>query len=157
MTTMGNENIIIEGITKYPEEVQKQRLRLFIKVDLATKLKIIQHKKQLFHKLKSSFCDVDNAILTLASLILATDFVMKDIDDVNLNAIKLRGKNYKKKIKRQKLLGYWAIVRTLKLEQMMSFRDISNYFKKYHKFEVSYSTIYELWNELENDKSNEEN
>lgn len=56
-------------------------------------------------------------------------------------------------------LGYWAIVRTLKLEQKMSFREISIYFATYHKLEVSYSTIYELWNELENNTNikNEEN
>ena len=55
------------------------------------------------------------------------------------------------------MLGYWAIVRTLKLEQNMSFRDIATYFAKYHKLEVSYSTIYELWNELENKIQTKEN
>ena len=76
--------------------------------------------------------------------------IEKKIDDVNLNVIKLRAKNNKAKVKRQKVLGYWSIVRTLRLDQKMSFRDISTYFDKYHKLEVSYSTIYELWNELEN-------
>jgi hypothetical protein len=93
----------------------------------------------------------------LASLILAIDSVAKELNLVNRNAMKLRGKNHKTKVKREKLLGYWAIVRTLKLEQSMSFRDISSYFKKYHKFEVSYSTIRELWIELENKTNIEEN
>ena len=119
-------------------------------MDITTKLKILDLQKQLFHKLKSVHSDVDNTVLTLASLILAIDTVVKGLDDVNLNAIKLRGKNSKTKVKRQKLLGYWAIVRTLKLEQNMSFRDIATYFAKYHKLDVSYSTVYELWNELEN-------
>ncbi len=97
--------------------------------------------------------------MTLSSLILAIDTVVKELDNINLNVIKLRAKNTKTKIKRQKLLGYWAIVRTLKLEQNISFRDISAYFAKYHKFDVSYSTVYELWNELENNTNikNEEN
>jgi hypothetical protein len=92
--------------------------------------------------------------LTLCSLILAIDLIAKELDNVTLNAIKLRGKNSKAKVKRQKVLGYWAIVRTLKLEQNMSFRDIATYFAKYHKLDVSYSTIFELWNKLEKKMEN---
>lgn len=146
----------IEAITKQTYEAQNQHLRFFAKVDLPIKLQILQLQKPFFHKLKSAYIDVDSAVLTLASLILAIDSVSKKLDVVNLNAIKLRGKNHKTKVKREKLLGYWAIVRTLKLEQSMSFRDISSYFKKYHKFEVSYSTIYELWTELETTSTNKE-
>ena len=151
------DSTICESITKLNLESQNQRLRLFAKVDITTKLKILTSQKQLFHKLKSAYSDVDNTILTLSSLVLAIDSVAKELDDVNLNAIKLRGKNNKAKIKRQKVLGYWAIVRTLKLEHNMSFRDIATYFAKYHKLEVSYSTIYELWNELENKIQTKEN
>ena len=148
-----------ETITKLNQECQNQRLRLFAKVDISTKLKILALQKQQFHQLKSAYSDVDNTILTLSSLILAVDSVDKEIDDVNLNAIKLRAINSKVKIKRQRILGYWAIVRTLRLDQKMSFRDISVYFHKYHKLKVSYSTIYELWNKLENNTNinNEEN
>ena len=151
------DSTICESITKLNLESQNQRLRLFAKVDITTKLKILTTQKQLFHKLKNTYSDVDNTILTLSSLILAVDLVAKELDDVNLNAIKLRGKNNKAKIKRQKVLGYWAIVRTLRLDQNMSFRDIATYFAKYHKLEVSYSTIYELWNELENHTQIKEN
>ena len=141
----------VETITKLNQESQNQRLRLFAKIDITTKLKILASQKQLFHKLKSVYSDVDNTVLTLASLILAVDSIEKKLDDVNLKAIKLRVKNSKSKVKRQKVLGYWAIVRTLRLEQNMSFRDISSYFAKYHRLEVSYSTIFEtsndyLWN-----------
>lgn len=141
---------IIEKITQQTYESLNQHLRFFAKVDLPIKLQILQFQKQLFHKLKATHSDVDNSVLTLASLILAIESFTKDLDVVNLNAIKIRGKNNKIKIKREKLLGYWAIIKTLKLEQNMSFRDIANYFKKYHKFEVSYSTIHSMWNELEN-------
>ncbi len=148
---------IIENITKQTYELQNQHLRLFARVELPMKLQILQRQKQLFHKLKGTHSDVDNSALTLASLILAIESVTKDLDVINLNAIKIRGKNHKAKIKREKVLSYWAIVRTLKLEQNMSFRDISVYFAKYHKFEVSYSTIRELWIELENKTNQEEN
>lgn len=148
---------LLEKITKLNQESQNQNLRLFARVDLQTKLQIFQLQKQLFHKLKSAHSDVDNTILTLSSLIISIDVVAKELDEINLNAIKLRGKNNKAKIKRQKVLGYWAIVRTLKLEQNMSFRDIATYLSRYHKLDVSYSTIYELWNELENKIQTKEN
>ncbi|NBK99419.1 MAG: hypothetical protein EOM50_15635 [Erysipelotrichia bacterium] len=148
---------MIENITKQTNEAQNQHLRLFAKVELPLKLQILQLQKPLFHKLKSAYSDVDSAVLTFASLILAINSIVKETDKVNFNAMKIRGKNQKTKIKREKLLGYWAIVKALKLEQNMSFRDISSYFKKYHKFEVSYSTIRELWIELENKTNIEEN
>lgn len=145
---MKNE-ILIEHLTKLYQESQNQKLRLFARVDLQTKLQILQLQKQQFYKLKSAYSDVDNTILTLSSLVLAIDSVVNELDDVNLNAIKLRGKNNKSKIKRQKVLGYWSIIKTLKLEQNYSFREISDYLHKYHRFEVSYSLIYQVWNENE--------
>ncbi|MFW9625334.1 MAG: hypothetical protein ACMV1K_01215 [Sulfurospirillum sp.] len=153
---MDNEQKIIEIITKLNQISQKNMVQFFAKVDIRTKLNIIQHQRSIFHKIKSAYTDVDNAVLTLASLILAINSVVKETDKVNLNAVKMRGKNQKTKVKRQKLLGYWAIVKTLKLEQNMSFRNIAGYFKKYHKLEVSYSTIHGLWIELEATTTNNE-
>ena len=140
---------ICESITKLNLESQNQRLRIFAKVDITTKLKIIASQKQLFHKLKSASSDIDNAVLTLASLILAIDSFVKEIDDVALNASKLCTHNIRSRSKRDKILKYWEIVRALKLEQNMSFRLISVYLKKYHKLSVAHSTIFEIWNELE--------
>lgn len=149
---MNLASTMVEKITKQTYEAQNQRLRFFAKVDMPTKLKIIQYQKQLFHKLKGAYADLDNAILTLSSLILAIDEIVKNTDIVNLNAIKIKGQNHKTKVKRQKVLAYWAIVRTLKLEQNMSFRQIAKYFHKYHKFEISHSMIQQTWNKLENSK-----
>lgn len=146
-----------QKLTKMTNVTQNKKLRLFAKVDLVTKLEIVNQQKSIFHKLKGSYSDVDNHVLTLSSLILAVDTVTKKIDDVNLNAIKLRVENNNKKVKRQKLLDYWAIVRTLRLEEKMSFRQISEYFAKYHKLKFSYSTIYDVWNELENNTKIKEN
>ena len=150
------ESTTCESITKLNQESQNQRLRLFAKVDMTTKLKIMNHQKQIFHKLKTEYKDIDNTILTLSSLILAVNLIIKELDNVNLNAIKLRTKDNKTNIKRQKLIGYWAIVKTLKLEQKMSFRQISEYFKKYHKIDVSYSMIFETWKELEKNTNKED-
>ncbi len=143
----------LEQLTKLSTELQNQQLRLFARVDTSTKLKILEHQKQLFHKLRSACSDVENAILTLASLILAIDNVVKELDTVNLNTIKLKNKSVRQKAKRDKLLGYWAIIRTLKLEQDLSFRQIAQYIKKYHKLEVAHSTLYRLWSEIETIKN----
>lgn len=144
---------VIENITKLSRESQNQQLRLFARVDTSTKLKIFEYQKPLFHKLRSAYGNIDNSILTLTSLILATDNVVKELDTVNLNTITLKTKSIRQKAKRDRLLGYWAIVRTLKLEQNLSFRQIALYLKKYHKLEVAHSTLYRLWSELETIKN----
>ena len=41
---------VIENITKLSLEQQNQHLRLFAKVDLATKLKILEYQKQILLK-----------------------------------------------------------------------------------------------------------
>lgn len=146
---------IVEKMTKMNQQLQNQKLRLFAKMDIKIKLKIFKEQKSIFHKLKNLHGDIDNTLLTLSSLLLAIDSVTKELDIVKIHAAKLRGKNNKSKMKRQKLLGYWAVVKTLKIEEKMSFRDISTYFAKYHKLEVSYSTIYGLWIELESNKMEE--
>ena len=58
-----SNNISCETITKLNQESQNQRLRLFAKVDISTKLKILDKQKELFHKLKSAYSDIDNVIL----------------------------------------------------------------------------------------------
>ena len=141
---------VIENITKQTYELQNQHLRLFARVDLAMKLHILQFQKPLFYKLKSAYGDVDNAVITLASLVLSIDAVAKELDLIKLNAMKLKVQPNKMKLKRQKLIDYWAIIKTLRNEQNMSFRQIAKYFQKYHKFEISHSMIQKIWNEIEN-------
>jgi hypothetical protein len=81
---------------------------------------------------------------------LAIDLKIKSTDTVTINAIKLRaGKQKRNTSKREKLLGLWAIVKTLKIDQNMSYRQISEYLKKYHKLEVAHSLIHKIWIEIE--------
>ena len=139
-----------EIITKMNQETQNQMIRTFIKLDISVKVDIFKEQKIIFHKLKNTHFDVDNSILTYASFVLAIEVVIKNTNQVNLNAIKLRSNNNKKQnLKRIKLLSYWSVIKTLKLEQNYSFREISDYLLKYHRFEVSYSLIYQIWNETE--------
>ena len=147
-----------EIITKMNKETQNQMIRTFIKLDVSVKVDIFKEQKVIFHKLKNIHFITDNSILTYASFVLAVEVVIKNTNQVNLKAIKLRTKNAKKQNqKREKLLSYWSVVKTLKLEQNYSFREISDYLLKYHRFEVSYSLVYQTWNEIEIINLNKEN
>lgn len=146
-----------EIITKMNQETQNQMIRTFIKLDISVKVDIFKEQKIIFHKLKNTHFDVDNSILTYASFVLAIELIIKRTNHVNLKAMKLRSKNTKKQNqKREKLLSYWSIIKTLKLEQNYSFREISDYLLKYHRLEVSYSLIYQIWNEIETINLHEE-
>ena len=146
-----------EMITKMNQESQNQMLRTFTKLDISLKIDVFKEQKVVFHKLKNNHLCIENSILTYASFILAIQTIINKTNIMNLNVIKLRRKSSKTNVKRQKVLGYWAIVRTLKLEQNMSFRYIATYFAKYHRLEISYSTIHALWIELENNTQIKEN
>lgn len=138
----------VELLTKMSSNIQNQQLRLFSRVDLATKLNILKSQNNIFHKLKSLQTDTENTILTLASLVLAIKKEIHSLDKVNLNLAKVRGKKSRSKYKREKLLGYWPLVLNLKEQEKMSYRDIAKYLKKYHRFEVAHSTIYEIYKEI---------
>ncbi len=139
----------LESLTKLSIESQNQKLRLFARVELDTKLKILISQKQIFHQMKSLYTDVANEILTLSSLIAAISKEFENADEVQIKSLIFRAKNARKSSKKEKILELWAIVKTLKIEQKMSFRDISKYLKKYHRFDVAHSTIYGLWQEIE--------
>jgi hypothetical protein len=133
-------------------------IRTYTKLDISVKVDVFKEQKVIFHKLKNIHFITDNSILTYASFILAIEVVIKNTNQVNLKAIKLRTKNAKKQNqKREKLLSYWSVIKTLKNEQNYSFREISDYLLKYHRFEVSYSLVYQTWNEIEIINSIEEN
>lgn len=147
-----------EIITKMNQETQNQMIRTYTKLDISVKVDVFKEQKVIFHKLKNIHFITDNSILTYASFVLAIEVVIKNTNQVNLKAIKLRTKNAKKQNqKREKLLSYWSVVKTLKLEQNYSFREISDYLLKYHRFEVSYSLVYQTWNEIEIISLNKEN
>lgn len=147
-----------EIITKMNQETQNQMIRTFTKLDISVKVDVFKEQKVIFHKLKNIHFITDNSILTYASFVLAVEVVIKNTNQVNLKAIKLRTKNAKKQNqKREKLLSYWSVIKTLKNEQNYSFREISDYLLKYHRFEVSYSLVYQTWNEIEIINSIEEN
>lgn len=142
----------VERLTQMPEDIQNQQLRFFARLNLEMRLKILSNQKQIFHKLKGSHPNTDNALLSLSSLLIAIKEETYSLDAIDLNVIKIRGKNNKRRMKRNILLGYWAIVKKLKNDENMSFREISLYLRKYHHQDIAYSTIYAVWQEIEEKK-----
>ena len=140
---------IIVKLTLMSEEGQRQMLRHFARLSLYIKLQIFDSQRSIFHQLKQNNKDIANSILTYCSLILAIKQIIESDEKLNIKALAIKQKNQRKASKRNKILSHWAIVKTLKNEQKMSFRDISRYLKKYHRFDVAHSTIFEIWNQIE--------
>ena len=73
----------------------------------------------------------------------------EEIKNLTLLDIKsFKTKRIYKKTKQQKLLLYWGIVKLLR-DEGLSFRDISKYLKSRYKLDISYSTLYKTWVEIE--------
>lgn len=146
--------ITCKTITKMSEEVQKQKLKFFVKCDERTKLEIISIQREIFRKIKNNenYREASNQLITLASLILAIELCLKKMNSIKINSIKQRSKKRKANQKKERLLQYWSIVVQLKEDEDYSFRAISEYLYKFHRFEVSHSTINNLWNVIEVEK-----
>jgi len=65
-----------------------------------------------------------------------------------MNLDKFKAKMQRRKTKRDKVLGLWAVVKTLR-QKSVSFRDIAKYLKTNHALEVGHSLVHEMWTELE--------
>ena len=52
--------------------------------------------------------------------------------------------------KRDKIIAKWAVIRELKLKNNMSFRQIVKFLNKKYKLDISLSSLYNIWKELEN-------
>lgn len=136
----------IEKITKMHMEQHNQLLRFFSRVDLSTRLKVFQVQKEIFFKLKNLHKDMDNTVLSYSSLIVS---ILVERRNTNKNAKIFKAKKFRRSLKREKILEKLAIIKSLKNDEKLSFRQIATYLRKYHKLNVSYSTIHKIWSELE--------
>lgn len=159
----------IEKIVKINEDEQNALLRTFSRLPINGKLEVMSNHRKLLHKLKQMYHEVDISTLSYCALLIALQVHKTNqdklnrlnISDLSLNEIhKMTSqkaklflhKHFRRQTKRERLLSYWAVVKTLKINEKYSFRSIEKYLKKYHQLEVSYSMIAKVWNELENKK-----
>lgn len=146
---------MITRLLKSGQEEQKASLRKFIKLSIDEKIEVFEIQRDTFYKIKQVNKDVSIHVLSYVAHIKAINKYHSDVKNIDRFAAKIRERTFKKQPKKDKLLGCWALVKTLKNDKNLSFRQISKYLKKYHKFEVVHSTIYDLWKELENKKKGE--
>lgn len=146
---------IIIGILHISTEQQNQLLRFFVRLDVDKKLNILRMQRDSFYALRQTNKEVEISILTYCSLILAIQKQYKSLSALDKNVITLNAKKISKSYKKEKLIGYWAVIKELKNTKKQSFRQIAQYLKKYHRLEVAHSTLYELWNKLEVKKISE--
>ncbi len=142
----------VEKIIKMHLEQQNQLLRFFSRADLETKIKVIKKQREIFHTLKNLYKDTDNAILTYSSLVISISVERKNS---NSNIKIFKAKKFRRSSKREKILEKWAIVKNLRNDEKLSFRQISVYLRKYYRLNVSYSLIYEIWTQLAEKNINE--
>ncbi|MFY4758189.1 hypothetical protein ACOTVP_03630 [Aliarcobacter butzleri] len=143
---------ICENITKLNIESQNQKLRLFIKLDLKTKIEIFENHKIIFHKLNNKNKSIEHSILSYCAFLLSLDNFQKNTTEETIKIIKFKKMKQPKTRKKEKLLQYYPLVKQLK-QANTSYRDISDYLLKYHKFKISYSTICKLCNKIEKEES----
>lgn len=144
----------IASLLKISEEQQSQRLRFFARESIENRLLIMSISKESFYPLKQEHKDIALNILSYVSLLIAISKYGQKINKVDENLTSMRSKSLRKQNKREKLFGYWAIIKELRNIKKLSFREIAQYLKKYHKLDVAHSTIYQMWSELETIKIN---
>lgn len=139
----------MDRIVKTTEEAQKQILRKFVNLPIGSKLEIMKLNRNIFYKFREKHQDVSMEILSYASLLKAIEKFCEKQPELDLNIVKMRSKTVKKQPKQDRLLDRWALIKELKSKNL-SYREVSKYLKKYHKLDVAHSTIYAMWQELEN-------
>lgn len=139
----------MDRIVKTTEEAQKQILRKFVNLPIGSKLEIMKLNRNIFYKFREKHQDVSMEILSYTSLLKAIEKFCEKQPELDLNIVKMRSKTVKKQPKQDRLLDRWALIKELKSKNL-SYREVSKYLKKYHKLDVAHSTIYAMWQELEN-------
>ena len=159
----------VEKIVKINKEGQNALIRTFSRLPTNEKIEVMSDHRKLMYKLKQTHDEVGVEILSYSALIIAIQVYQNDqnkLNRLNIGNLSLKEirkitsqkarvflqKQFRKQTKRERLLGYWAVVSSLKNDEKYSFRKIETYLKKHHKFEVSYSLIAKVWDQLENKK-----
>ena len=153
-------NTRIEQQTALSLKKRKTLVNFFNRQNVLVQIDIFKEQKNQFFNLKSKF-EV-NETTSLSAFFLANQvFYSKeqllknknksqDLDTLNgvsSFSIKRFRKNRLNE-KREKLLNIWSVVKRLKAENF-SFREISQYLKSKHRFDVSHTYIREIWEELD--------
>lgn len=163
-----DDNIL--KITKINEEQQSSYIRYLSRMTSDLRLEIFSNQKKIFHALREKYKnEISLNLLSYCALIKTIETAVKERSQLNnknfdnLSIEEIRkvsstkaklfiSKQHRIQSKSEKLIGYWALVRTLKIDEGYSFRHIAGYLEKYHKLKIAHSTISTQWNKIEKDQ-----
>lgn len=172
MIQISSERIeMLEKMMKLSRDDQKRHLSYLTKCSIEVRLGLFEKQREMFYPLAQKFKDQMNVSdISYAALIIAIgltrafekkltqkSFAELSLDEIrdlsSLRAITFKQQTKKGSQKHEKLMSYWAIVRTLRLEHTYSYERISLYLKKKHRFSIAASTIMKKWKEIETAKA----
>ena len=148
---INDEEETVVKLLKMTDDQQKIAIRKFSKLTTCQRIGVMQEHRKIFYVLKQRNKQVNVNTLSYLAFIRAI-LVLTDEDNLNYKVTKLRSNFKKSHSKFEILLERWALIKELRTEHTMSFRDISSYLLKYHKIKIAHSTIFEMWQKLEKNK-----
>lgn len=169
---IGDKETLITRMTKVNQNDQIRHINYFSRCPLGIRLGIFEQHRDIFHRLRESYKDeASYGDISYCALILAIaltrakekslvtknfkEFSLDEIRDVSAFQVnKFVEKTEKRAYKRDKLTGYWPLIRDLKINHGLSFLKISQYLLKKRKFKISSSYIFTCWDELESKETN---
>lgn len=170
--TKDRENLI-ECMVKISQDDQTRHLNYLAKCPLEIRLDLFEKQREIFYPLSQKYKDRMSASdISYGALILSIgvarafekkltqkSFETLSIDEIrdlsSMRAVAFKHKTTNVSHKHEKLMGYWAIVRTLRIDHDYSYARVSLYLKKKHRFSIAPSTIMKKWKEIETPNTSE--
>jgi len=148
-----NIDIQVMKLIKQSDEQQKITIRQYSKLNLKRRVKIFSNHRKIFFDLKEKNKEIEVSVLSYIAFIKAVyQFTMNKDNETEINISKTAIGLKRSRPKSDILIDRWSLIKELKNEHKLSFRDISKYLMKYHKIELAHSTIYKMWQNLEKNK-----
>lgn len=157
----------IDRMIKLNQNDQAKLIKYFAKCHIGVRTQIFDYHRENLHKLRQLHnAEASMSEISYSSFILAVGYVKsqevsltkKSFKDLTLDeirelsatrAIAFAQKKVKQTDKHEKLMGYWAIVRTLRIDHSYSYQRIADYLLKKHRFKIATSTVFKKWQEIE--------
>ncbi|MDD5387304.1 MAG: hypothetical protein PHQ22_08935 [Sulfuricurvum sp.] len=168
MIQISNERIdALEKMLKLSKDDQTRHINYLAKSPIEIRLDLFEKQREVFYPLSQKYKDhMSPSDISYGALILAIgvtraiekkltqkSFETLSIDEIrdlsSSRAVSFKQKTTRGSHKHEKLMSYWAIVRTLRIDHGYSYERVSLYLKKKHRFSIAPSTIMKKWKEIE--------
>jgi hypothetical protein len=157
---------IISDLTRTDDVKRRRLFRWFAKEPPLTQLEAVDLMVKNYHQLKTQHPQLNQKelyylgfIKALANMTAVEKAPTHKAADHNLEPLRkitkiqaerVRAlKKKKQSPKRKKLVSLWGLVKQLRHDEGLSFRDIAAFLEKHRNFKVNYAYIQRVWKELE--------